>query len=127
MKEKMTMTRYYTQSHERIDIDGDIATVGISRHAVDQLGDVVFVEHPEVGGNVAAGDALSVVESTKAASDVYAPLSGTVTEVNTEIEENPALVSDDHSESVWFFKIKLSDASEINNLLSPEAYKDIAE
>jgi glycine cleavage system H protein len=117
------MTRYFTPTHERIDIDGDVATVGITHHAVEQLGDVVFVEHPELDTEITAGKPLSVVESTKAASEVYAPLSGTVIGVNDEIVDNPALVSDDTSESVWFFKLKLSNLDEIKNLLDENAYK----
>ncbi len=117
------MTRYFTPTHERIDIDGDVATVGITHHAVEQLGDVVFVEHPELDTEITLGKPLSVVESTKAASEVYAPLSGTVIEVNNEIVDNPALVSDDASESVWFFKLKLSNLDEVKNLLDENAYK----
>ena len=117
------MTRYFTATHERIDIDGDIATVGITHHAVEQLGDVVFVEQPEINTEVAASTPLSVVESTKAASEVYAPLSGIVVEINNDIVDNPALVSDDKSESVWFFKLKLSNLDEIKNLLDENAYK----
>jgi glycine cleavage system H protein len=117
------MNRYFTSTHERIDIDNDIATVGITRHAADLLGDVVFVEHPELNTEISARSPLSVVESTKAASEVYAPLSGIVIDVNNEIVDNPALVSDDTSETVWFFKIKISNRDEIQNLLDETAYK----
>jgi glycine cleavage system H protein len=117
------MTRYFTSTHERIDIDGDVATVGITHHAVEQLGDVVFVEHPQINIQVMAGKPLSVVESTKAASEVYAPLSGIVIDVNNDIVDNPALVSDDTDESVWFFKLKLSNLDEVKNLLDATAYK----
>ena len=117
------MTRYFTPTHERIDIDGDIATVGITRHAAELLGDVVFVEHPQIDTQISAGSPLSVVESTKAASEVYAPLSGIVIQVNNDIVDNPALVSDDISETVWFFKIKLSNIDEVKNLLDKDSYK----
>lgn len=117
------MTRYFTQTHERIDIDGNIATVGITHHAVEQLGDVVFVENPEVGTTTTKGASLAVVESTKAASEVYAPLSGTVIEINQDIVDNPALVSDDSQEKIWFFKIQLSNLEEVKTLLDENAYK----
>jgi glycine cleavage system H protein len=119
------MTRYFTPTHERIDIDGDIATVGITRHAAELLGDVVFVEHPQIDTEISAGNPVSVVESTKAASEVYAPLSGTIIQVNTDIVDNPALVSDDALETVWFFKIKLSNPAEIENLLDESNYKTL--
>jgi len=118
------MTLYFTKTHERITLENDVAIVGISRHAVDLLGDVVFVEHLETEGEVEANMPLAVVESTKAASEVYAPLTGTLIEVNHDIIDNPELVSDDTSESVWFFKIKLSDLSQIDTLLNADAYKE---
>lgn len=119
------MTRYFTKTHERIEIDGDIATIGITRHAVDQLGDVVFVEHLETNGEVVSDTPISVVESTKAASEVYAPFAGEVIEVNTEIEDNPALVSEDQSETVWFFKLRILDMASVQALLDEAAYKEL--
>lgn len=119
------MKRYYTSSHEYVQINTDIATVGITQHAAEQLGDVVYVEHPEVGVVVSVGQPLSVVESTKAASEVYAPLSGVVHEVNSAIVDDPSLVSKDAEGDSWFFKIKISDPAEIDNLLDEKAYKEI--
>ncbi|WMS42968.1 glycine cleavage system protein GcvH [Acuticoccus sp. MNP-M23] len=112
----------YTEDHEWIDLAGDIATVGITAHAQEQLGDITFVELPEVGRTLAKGDAFAVVESVKAASDVYAPLDGEVTEVNAALDENPQLVNEAAEEGGWFAKIKLSDAAAVDALMDKAAY-----
>jgi len=116
------MSRYFTQEHEWIDVDGDVATVGITDFAQQQLGDIVFVELPEEGRQVAKGDDAAVVESVKAASDVYAPVSGEVVETNAALEEEPALVNNDADGEGWFFKLRLADASELEGLMDQAAY-----
>jgi len=113
---------HYTEEHEWVDVEGDIATIGISDFAQAQLGDVVFVELPEVGTEVSAGDQVAVVESVKAASEVYSPLTGEVVEVNEDIVEDPAGVNGDAEGEGWFFKIKLSDPSELDDLMDAKAY-----
>ena len=117
------MTRYFTSEHEWIDVDGDVATVGITDYAQSQLGDVVFVEVPDIGKSFGKGDDAAVVESVKAASDVYAPVSGTVTEGNGQLEEDPALVNTDAEGEGWFFRLKLADPSELSGLMDAAAYK----
>ncbi|MCP3730157.1 glycine cleavage system protein GcvH [Sphingomonas sp. MG17] len=118
------MSRYFTEDHEWIDLDGEIATVGITDYAQSQLGDIVFVEVPEDGKQVAKGDDAAVVESVKAASDVYAPVSGTVIEGNPALEGEPALVNEDPEGDGWFFKMTLSDTSELDSLMDEAAYAD---
>ncbi|NYT43008.1 glycine cleavage system protein GcvH [Sphingomonas sp. R-74633] len=118
------MSRYFTEDHEWIDVDGDTATVGITEYAQSQLGDIVFVETPDEGKEVAKGDDAAVVESVKAASDVYAPVSGTVIEGNEALADNPALVNEDPEGEGWFFKLTLSDASELESLMNDSAYQD---
>lgn len=118
----------YVASHEWIRDEGDgTVTIGITDHAQDLLGDVVFVELPEVGTDVAAGDDAGVVESVKAASDVYVPVSGEIVEVNDLLEDSPELVNSDPYGDGWFFRIKLSDASELDDLLDAEAYGELCE
>lgn len=117
------MSKKYTKDHEWISVDGDVATVGITDYAQAQLGDVVFVEVPEAGRAVAKGDDAAVVESVKAASEVYAPVSGEVVEGNGELDGNPALVNEDANETGWFFKMKLSDAGELDELMDEAAYE----
>jgi glycine cleavage system H protein len=117
------MTRYYTQEHEWIDVDGDIATVGITDYAQSQLGDIVFVEVPEAGRTVTKGGDAAVVESVKAASDVYAPMSGTVAEGNAALGDDPALVNSDPEGAGWFFRMTLSDVSELGGLMDGDAYR----
>jgi glycine cleavage system H protein len=117
------MTRYYTEDHEWIEVDGDSATVGITDYAQSQLGDIVFAEVPAVGATLKKGGDAAVVESVKAASDVYAPVSGTVTEGNGALEGDPALVNSDPEGEGWFFKLTLNDASELGGLMDVEAYK----
>ncbi len=112
----------YAKSHEWVRVAGDVATVGITDHAQHELTDVVFVELPEVGRKIKAGDACAVVESVKTASDIYSPVSGTVSETNKAVVEDPALVNSEPYEGGWFFKIKLSNPAELGGLLGPEQY-----
>ncbi|MXO87000.1 glycine cleavage system protein GcvH [Altererythrobacter aurantiacus] len=121
------MARYFTEEHEWIDIEGDTATVGITDYAQEQLGDIVFVELPEVGSTVDKGKDAAVVESVKAASDVYAPVSGEVTEANDALEDDPALVNTSPEEDGWFFKLTLSDKSELDGLMDEKAYKSFCD
>lgn len=116
------MSRYFTEDHEWIDVDGDTGTVGISDYAQSQLGDIVFVEVPDAGRSLSKGDEAAVVESVKAASDVYSPVSGTVLEGNPALTDEPALVNSDPEGEGWFFKITLSDASELDALMDETAY-----
>jgi glycine cleavage system H protein len=116
--------RLYTKDHEWVDVDGDIATVGISEHAQEQLGDVVFVELPEVGRSVAQNEDAAVVESVKAASEVYAPLTGEIVEINETLTEDPAQVNADPYGAGWFMRIRIDDPSELDDLMDEEAYKD---
>ena len=118
------MARYFTDEHEWIDVDGDIATVGITDHAQGQLGDIVFVEVPQAGTVLAKGKEAAVVESVKAASDVYSPIGGTVTEGNAAIEDDPALVNADAEDSGWFFKLTIADAGELDGLMDEAAYRE---
>ncbi|MDP8993672.1 MAG: glycine cleavage system protein GcvH [Pseudomonadota bacterium] len=121
------MTVYYTEEHEWIRVEGDSATVGITDFAQGQLGDVVFVEVPEAGRRVEKGGEAAVVESVKAASDVYAPASGEVTEGNQALVDDPSLVNSDPEGDGWFFKLRLSDRSELEWLMDAEAYKSFCE
>ncbi|MFO1259643.1 MAG: glycine cleavage system protein GcvH [Sphingomonadaceae bacterium] len=116
------MSRYFTEDHEWIDVEGEVATVGITNYAQEQLGDIVFVELPEEGKTFDKGDDAAVVESVKAASDVYSPVSGEVVEANGALEEDPALVNSDAEEDGWFFKLRLTDASELESLMDEAAY-----
>ena len=115
-------TTLYTSDHEWLKIDGDVATVGITDYAQQQLGDVVFVELPKVGRSLKKAEAAAVVESVKAASDVYAPISGEVLEVNDALAGEPALVNSDAAGKAWFFKIKIADKSELGGLMDEAAY-----
>ena len=117
------MSTYYTEDHEWIKVDGDIATVGISDYAQKALGDIVFVELPDIGASFSKGDDAAVVESVKAASDVYAPVSGEITETNGALEDAPETVNEDPSGAGWFFKLKLTDAAELDSLMDEAAYK----
>lgn len=112
----------FTKEHEWVSVDGDIATVGITAHAAEQLGDVVFVEVPEVGRKVTAGEACAVVESVKAASDVYAPISGEVVEVNGDLAGHPAGVNEGPEGSGWFYKLRVANAGELSGLMDRAAY-----
>ncbi|HQT88197.1 MAG TPA: glycine cleavage system protein GcvH [Acidiphilium sp.] len=120
----MTETRF-TQDHEWIRLDGAEAIIGITDHAQSALGDVVFVELPEPGRKVAAAEACAVVESVKAASDIYAPLAGVVSETNPALTDDPALVNKDPEGSAWFFKIRLDDPSAFATLMDADAYADL--
>ena len=118
------MPRYFTEEHEWIAVDGDIATIGITDYAQAQLGDIVFVEVPAEGRELAKGDEAAVVESVKAASDVYAPVGGTVTEGNAALDDDPALVNSAPETDGWFFKLTVADAGELDGLMDEAAYKD---
>ena len=117
------MARYFTDEHEWIDVEGDTATVGITDYAQEQLGDIVFVELPEVGTAIDKGGDAAVVESVKAASDVYAPITGEVVEGNPALEEDPALVNTSPEEDGWFFKMTIGDKSELDGLMDTKAYQ----
>ncbi len=120
------MSIKYTEDHEWVKVDGDIAIVGITEHAQDALGDVVFVELPEVGKTLAQKDVAGVVESVKAAADVYMPVSGEVVEVNQALAEEPSLANSDPMGAGWFFKVKLAKPTEIAALMDEAAYKAFA-
>ena len=117
----------YTKEHEWVQLDGDIATVGITDHAQEQLGDVVFVELPELNREVVAGESCAVVESVKAASDLYAPLAGKVVEVNQAIIDDPAIVNSDAEGEGWFFRLEIEDTGAFEELLDEEAYTEYLE
>lgn len=114
----------FLSSHEWVAVDGDVATVGISDHAQELLGDLVFVELPEVGEEIAAGDEVAVVESVKAASDVYAPISGEIIEVNEELDDSPEAINSDAFGDGWIYKVKMSDPDEANDLMNAESYAE---
>jgi glycine cleavage system H protein len=118
------MTVYYTREHEWIRVDGDTATVGISDHAQQALGDIVFAEMPEPGRTLNKGDEAAVVESVKAASDVYAPVAGEVVEGNPAVTDDPALINRDPEGEGWFFKLRLTDEGELQELMDEAAYRD---
>ena len=118
------MTIKYTKDHEWILLEGDIATVGITNHAQEQLGDVVFVDLPEAGDSFDAGDDVCVVESVKAASDIYAPIGGEIVEANDDLDANPALINESPDADGWIFKIKINDASEMDDLMDESAYNE---
>ena len=121
----MSETRY-TDQHEWICVEGDEGTVGITRHATEQLGDVVFVEVPSVGKSLTKGGEAAVVESVKAASEVYSPVSGTVTDANTALADDPATVNGDPEGAGWFFKIKIANKAELDSLMTEAQYTDFA-
>jgi glycine cleavage system H protein len=112
----------YSKKHEWVSIDGDIGTVGITKHATEQLGDIVFAEIPDAGKSIVSGSEAAVVESVKAASDVYTPVSGEVTEGNAAIVTDPSLINKDPEGQGWFFKVKLSNAGELSSLMSKSDY-----
>jgi glycine cleavage system H protein len=116
-------TERFTRDHEWIRVDGDIGTVGITAHAQEQLGDVVFVELPEVGRKAAKGEAVAVVESVKAASDLFAPVAGEVTEVNAALPEQPGAVNEDAEGKAWFFRLRIADPAELDALMDRAAYE----
>lgn len=117
------MSRYFTEDHEWVDVDGDIGTVGITDYAQGQLGDIVFVDVPDEGKELTRGDEAAVVESVKAASDVYAPVSGTVVEGNAALGDTPGLVNEDPEGDGWFFKVTLTDTSELDEMMDEAAYE----
>jgi glycine cleavage system H protein len=121
------MTVYYTEEHEWIRAEGDQATVGITDFAQSQLGDIVFVELPEAGRQVTKGGEAAVVESVKAASDVYAPVSGEVTEANQALVDDPSLVNTDPEGEGWFFRLRLSDTAQLDGLMDADAYKSFCD
>ena len=121
------MTVYFTKEHEWVRVEGDTATIGISDHAQEALGDIVFAEVPDAGKQVARGQEAAVVESVKAASDVYSPVSGDVIEGNQALVDDPALVNSDPEGEGWFFRLRLADTNEINGLMNADQYKAFCE
>jgi glycine cleavage system H protein len=121
------MSLYFTKEHEWVRVDGDVATVGISNHAQEALGDIVFAEVPEAGRSLSKGDDAAVVESVKAASDVYSPIGGEVIEGNSAIADDPSLINRDPEGEGWFFKLKLGDTSELEGLMDEAAYREWVE
>ena len=118
------MSLYFTREHEWIRVDGDTATIGISNHAQEALGDIVFAEVPEAGRRVSKGQETAVVESVKAASDVYAPVSGEIVEGNQAVADDPALINSDPEGDGWFFKLKLENPGELEGLMDEGAYRE---
>jgi len=118
------MSLYFTKEHEWVRVEGDTATVGISNHAQEALGDIVFAEVPEAGRKVSKGQEAAVVESVKAASDVYAPVSGEVIEGNQAVADDPALVNSDPEGDGWFFKLRLENPGEVEGLMDEASYRD---
>ena len=118
------MSLYFTKDHEWVRVDGDTATVGISSHAQEQLGDIVFAEVPESGRRIGKGQEAAVVESVKAASDVYAPVSGEVVEGNQAVADDPALINTDPEGQGWFFKLKLDNPAELEGLMDEASYRE---
>jgi glycine cleavage system H protein len=118
------MSLYFTEEHEWIRVEGDTATIGISDHAQEQLGDIVFAEVPETGRKLSKGQEAAVVESVKAASDVYAPVSGEVVEGNSKVADDPSLVTSDAEGEGWFFKLKLDNPGELDGLMDESAYRE---
>ncbi len=114
----------FLSSHEWVLVEGDVATVGVSDHAQELLGDLVFVELPEPESSVSAGDSIAVIESVKAASDTYAPVTGKIIEVNVELEDSPERINDDPYGDGWMYKIKMEDPDEVNDLLDADAYTE---
>ena len=117
----------FSEEHEWVSVDGNVATVGISDFAQEQLGDVVFVELPDIGRSVTRGDEVAVVESVKAASEIYTPLSGEIIEINTALTDEPGTVNESPEAGGWFFKLRMSDASEVDELMDAAAYKTFAD
>ena len=118
------MSLYFTKDHEWVRVDGDTATVGISDHAQEQLGDIVFAEVPDTGKHLGKGQEAAVVESVKAASDVYSPVSGEVVDGNSKVADDPSIVNSDPEGEGWFFKLKLDNPSELDGLMDESAYRE---
>ena len=116
----------FSKDHEWIKIEGEVATIGITKHATEMLGDIVFVELPEKGSTVEKDGTVGVVESTKAASDVYTPVSGEVVDINQSIADDPSIINSDPEGNAWFFKLKIKDQSEMNTLMSRDVYAKFA-
>ncbi len=116
----------FSKEHEWITLDGEVGTIGITKHATEMLGDIVFAELPEKGTNVEKDGTAGVVESTKAASDVYTPISGEVVDINQTIVDDPAKINEDPEGAAWFFKLKIKDASELDSLMNKEEYEKFA-
>ena len=114
--------KYYLESHEWVELNGDVATVGISVHAAEELGDVTFVELPELDADISAGDSVSVVESVKAASDIYSPVGGTISAINEDLEDEPEKINEDAHGKGWIFKLSGVDASAVEKLMTEEQY-----
>ena len=112
----------YTKEHEWVEVDGDTATVGITNHAQESLGDIVFIDLPTIGKEVKSNEELCVIESVKAASDIYAPIDGEVTEINNNLNDDASIVNQDPEKDGWIFKMKISDSSQYNNLMTLEEY-----
>jgi glycine cleavage system H protein len=121
------MSRYFTDEHEWIEVDGDVATVGITDYAQEQLGDIVFVELPAQGASIEAGKEAAVVESVKAASDVFSPISGEVVDINLALEEDPSLANASPETDGWFFRLRLSDPAQLQGLMDGERYQAFLE
>lgn len=121
------MTRYFSEDHEWIEVEGDLGTVGITDYAQGQLGDITFVDLPTEGASVGKGDSVSVVDSVKAASDVYTPVSGTIAAVNDALADQPELVNTQAETGGWLFRVTLSDAAELGSLMDEAAYKSYVE
>ncbi|MEX0327417.1 MAG: glycine cleavage system protein GcvH [Ruegeria sp.] len=117
------MATYYSEEHEWIDVDGDTATLGITKHAAEQLGDVVFVEQQEVGDEFEKDGEIGVIESVKAASELYAPVDGEIIEVNETLADNPGALNEDPEGNAWIYKIKIADTSQLEDLMDESGYK----
>ena len=117
----------YTEDHEYCKVDGDVVTIGVSEYAQEQLGDITYVELPEIGDSFSKGDSLGVIEAVKAASDIYSPISGEVVEINENLEDNPELINQECYEGGWILKLKLSNPSELDGLMKVDAYKATVE
>lgn len=117
------MTTYYSEDHEWITVEGDIATIGITQHAADQLGEVVFVEQKEEGDEFDKGDEIGVIESVKAASEIYAPVDGEVVEANEALADNPGALNDSPEGDAWIYKVKITDAGQLEELMDLDGYK----
>ncbi|MQQ10066.1 glycine cleavage system protein GcvH [Epibacterium sp. SM1979] len=118
------MTTYYSEEHEWLTVEGDVATIGITQHAADQLGDIVFIELKDEGDDFSQGDDIGVIESVKAASEVYAPVDGEVVEANETLADNPGSLNDQPEGDAWIYKVKLSNPSQLEELMDLAAYKD---
>ena len=119
------MTTYYSEEHEWLTVEGDIAILGITAHAAEQLGEVVFIEQKEVGDDFEAGDEIGVIESVKAASELFAPVDGEFVEVNDTLADNPGSLNDSPEGDAWIYKIKITDAAQLDNLMDLAAYKEL--